>query len=271
VTTVLLVRHGLTATTGHVLTGWTPGIPLDDRGQAQAAALAARLAPLPLAAIVSSPLERCAQTAGVIAAGRDGQQVVTDDRVGECRYGDWTGQPLKKLATEKLWRVVQAHPSAVTFPGPDGESMPDMQHRAVAAVRDWNARLGPDATYLICSHGDVIKAIVADSLGLHLDQCQRIQADPCSLTVIRYTPLRPFVVRMNDRGGGVDDLMPHVRGHRPGGASDAAVGGGSGGADHTNADQVDGDHMNGRANATPSTSATFSIPDGRQPSADTRG
>jgi probable phosphoglycerate mutase len=299
VTTVLLVRHGLTATTGHVLTGWTPGIPLDDRGQAQATALAARLAPLPLAAIVSSPLERCAQTAGVIAAGRDGQQVVTDERVGECRYGDWTGQPLKKLATEKLWRVVQAHPSAVTFPGPDGESMPDMQHRAVAAVRDWNARLGPDATYLICSHGDVIKAIVADSLGLHLDQCQRIQADPCSLTVIRYTPLRPFLVRMNDRGGGVDDLMPHVRGQRPGAASDAAnaaasdaaVGGGSGGADHTsaghanaghanaghanvehtNAEQVDGDHMNGQADATPSTSATFSTSDSRQPSADTRG
>jgi probable phosphoglycerate mutase len=112
--------------------------------------------------------------------------------------------------------------------------MPDMQHRAVAAIREWNARLGQDATYLICSHGDVIKAIVADSLGLHLDQCQRIQADPCSLTVIRYTPMRPFLVRMNDRGGGVDDLMPragdHARG-RDGEQSDAAVGGGSGGAD----------------------------------------
>jgi probable phosphoglycerate mutase len=234
VTTVLLVRHGLTATTGHVLTGWTSGISLDDRGQAQAAALAARLAPLPLDAIVSSPLERCQQTAAAIAATRNGQQVLTEDRVGECRYGDWTGQPLKKLAQEPLWRVVQAHPSAVTFPGPDGESMPDMQHRAVAAIREWNARLGQDATYLICSHGDVIKAIVADSLGLHLDQCQRIQADPCSLTVIRYTPMRPFLVRMNDRGGGVDDLMPraddHARG-RDGEQSDAAVGGGSGGAD----------------------------------------
>ncbi len=233
-TTVLLVRHGLTATTGHVLTGWTPGISLDDRGQAQADALAARLAPLPLDAIVSSPLERCQQTAAAVAAARNGQRVLTDDRVGECRYGDWTGQPLNKLAQEPLWRVVQAHPSAVTFPGPDGESMPDMQHRAVAAVREWNARLGQDATYLICSHGDVIKAIVADSLGLHLDQCQRIQADPCSLTVIRYTPLRPFLVRMNDRGGGVDDLMPradeHARG-RGGEQSDAAVGGGSGGAD----------------------------------------
>jgi len=82
VTTVLLVRHGLTATTGHVLTGWMPGIPLDDRGQAQAASLAARLAPLRLDAMVSSPLERCLQTAAAIAASRDGQQVVTDERVG---------------------------------------------------------------------------------------------------------------------------------------------------------------------------------------------
>jgi len=234
VTTVLLVRHGLTATTGHVLTGWMPGIELDDRGRAQAAALAARLAPLPLDAIVSSPLERCLQTAAAIAATRDGQQVITDDRIGECRYGDWTGKPLKKLARDRLWPVVQAHPSAVTFPGPGGESMPDMQHRATSAVREWNARLGRDATYLICSHGDVIKAIVADSLGLHLDQCQRIQADPCSLTVIRYTPLRPFLIRMNDRGGGVDDLMPRAGGHhgsRHRADGDAVVGGGAGGAD----------------------------------------
>jgi probable phosphoglycerate mutase len=131
--------------------------------------------------------------------------------------------------------------------------MPDMQHRAVAAVREWNARLGRDATYLVCSHGDVIKAIVADSLGLHLDQCQRIQADPCSLTVIRYTPMRPFLVRMNDRGGGVDDLMPRANGHghaqdRAKADSDAAVGGGTGGADpddraesaHARADMVNG-------------------------------
>ena len=126
--------------------------------------------------------------------------------------------------------------------------MPDMQHRAVAAVRDWNAGLGKDATYLICSHGDVIKAIVADSLGLHLDQCQRIQADPCSLTVIRYTPLRPFLVRLNDRGGGVEDLMPRPDRHGSevhGAASDAAVGGGSGGAEY-----------NGQAGAVTGTGTT---------------
>jgi probable phosphoglycerate mutase len=102
-----------------------------------------------------------------------------------------------------------------------------MQHRAVSAVREWNDRLGKDATYLICSHGDVIKAIVTDSLGMHLDQCQRVLADPCSLTVIRYTPLRPFVLRMNDTGGGVEDLLP--RPEEPA-ASDAVIGGGAGGA-----------------------------------------
>lgn len=226
-TTVLLVRHGLTATTGHVLTGWMPGIGLDDRGREQAVALAARLMPVPLAAIITSPLDRCQQTAGYIAASRD-TEPQNDARVGECRYGDWTGKPLRQLAKDPLWRVVQAHPSAVTFPGPEGESMLGMQHRAVSAVRDWNARLGKDATYLICSHGDVIKAIVADSLGLHLDQSQRIQADPCSLTVIRYTPLRPFLIRMNDRGGDVVDLMPRADSSRA--ASDAVVGGGAGGA-----------------------------------------
>ena len=142
--------------------------------------------------------------------------------------------------------------------------MPDMQHRAVAAIREWNAGLGQDATYLICSHGDVIKAIVADSLGLHLDQSQRIQADPCSLTVIRYTPMRPFLIRMNDRGGGVEDLMPRADGHGPGVAmtsraqSDAAVGGGTGGADPS-------------APSSPSPPSSPSAPSGRQQSAVTRG
>ena len=137
--------------------------------------------------------------------------------MGECQYGDWTGKPLKELEKDPLWPVVQAHPSAVRFPGPEGESMLDTQHRAVAAVREWNARLGPDATYLVCSHGDVIKAIVADGLGLHLDQSQRIVADPCSLTVIRYTQLRPFLLRLNDTGGGVADLLPRPSPGRRGG------------------------------------------------------
>ena len=231
-TTVLLVRHGLTATTGRLLTGWTPGVGLDERGRAQAKAIGERLAPVPLDAVVSSPLDRCRQTVEEIIAARPKQPVtpLIDDRVGECKYGDWTGKPLQELEKDPLWPVVQAHPSAVRFPGPAGESMLDMQHRAVSAIREWNARLGKDATYLVCSHGDVIKAIVADSLGLHLDQCQRIVADPCSLTVIRYTPLRPFLLRLNDTGGGVDDLLPRPKaeGSEQTESSDAVIGGGAG-------------------------------------------
>ena len=232
VTLVLLVRHGLTATTGGVLTGWTPGIPLDDRGRGQAAALAARLAPMRLDAIISSPLERCRQTAEAIA-GPDGPRLREDDRLGECHYGNWTGKPLKRLAKEPLWRVVQAHPSAMRFPGRSGESMLDMQHRAVSAVREWNVALGPRAVYLVCSHGDVIKSVLADSLGMHLDMLQRIQIDPCSLSIIRYTPLRPFVLRLNDTGGSVDGLA-RQEAKRPAGAArhdgDGAVGGGAGDA-----------------------------------------
>lgn len=224
-TTLLLVRHGLTAMTGPVLAGWTPGIHLNDRGREQAAALAERLREVPLAAIVASPLERCQETASAIVTGRD-IAVTTDERLGECKYGDWTGQELKKLAKDPLWKVVQAHPSAAAFP--NGEALRDTQARAVDAIREHNAALGDDATWMAVSHGDVIKAVVADALGAHLDMFQRIQVDPCSLTVIRYTTLRPFVVRMNDVGGSVSDLLPPKRRARRKASSDAAVGGGAG-------------------------------------------
>jgi probable phosphoglycerate mutase len=195
-------------------------VHLNERGRTQAAELAARLAPIPLDLIVASPLDRCQETAQAVVAGRDGLQVQTDDRFGEVKYGDWTGRRLEELAKEDLWKVVQAHPSAVRFPG--GEAMADAQHRAVTAVREWNDGLKPDATFLVCSHGDIIKSIVADALGLHLDQFQRIQADPAALTVIRYTEMRPFVVRLNDNGGKVDDLLA-----KSGQDSDAPVGGGA--------------------------------------------
>ncbi len=227
-TTVILLRHGrTTANTGGVLAGWTPGVQLDEAGTAQVAAVGKRLAGVPLAAVVSSPLERCAQTAAAVVVGRD-LSVQTDDRLGEARYGDWTGRAIKELAREPLWKVVQQHPSAAVFPGPGGEGLAQTQARAVAAVRGWNAQLGPDAVWLACSHGDVIKAILADALGLHLDQFQRIVVDPASISVVTYTDTRPFVVRVNDTGGDVSALVPPPRRKRRARSSDGVVGGGAG-------------------------------------------
>ena len=227
-TTVLLVRHGRsTANTAGVLAGRTPGVNLDERGEAQAVELAARLMPVHLDAVVSSPLERTRQTAERLVAGREGTLFETDERFTECDYGTWSGRPLQSLAEEPLWRTVQAHPAAAAFP--DGESLAALSARAVAAVRAWNAKLGEHATYAVVSHGDVIKAIAADALGMHLDLFQRIHVDPCSLTVIRYHGTRPGVLRVNDLGGDVSAL---IRSAEPapeaGEAGDAPVGGGAG-------------------------------------------
>ncbi|MFJ7117770.1 histidine phosphatase family protein [Streptomyces albogriseolus] len=224
--TLLLVRHGRsTANTEGLLAGWTPGVHLDDRGTAQAAALPGRLAPLPLAEVVTSPLDRCRETVGPLLQARPVLTHHTDERIGECHYGDWTGRKLAELKDEPLMEVVQAHPSAAAFPG--GESMRAMQTRAAEAVREWNARVerdhGPDAVYLMCSHGDIIKSLVADALGLHLDLFQRISVEPCSVTAIRYTRLRPFLLRLGDTGD-FASLAP--REEPP--AGDATVGGDAG-------------------------------------------
>ena len=231
-TTLLLVRHGRTTANGAgVLAGWTEGVSLDDVGRQQVTDLAARLAAVPLRAVVTSPLQRCLETTDLMLAGRDDVPRHLDERVGEVRYGDWSGEKLSKLAKDPLWKVVQSHPSAMTFPGEGGEAMRDMQVRAVTAVREWNARLGDDAVYAMVSHGDVIKAVLADALGMHLDQFQRLVADPASVSIVTYTQLRPFVVRANDGGGDLSFLAPkprRTRRKRAATGSDAAVGGGAG-------------------------------------------
>jgi probable phosphomutase (TIGR03848 family) len=235
VATLILLRHGrTTSNAGGTLAGHQP-TELDDAGRAQAVAVGQRLAgaQVPLAAVVTSPLIRCRQTLGL--ALPDAVPEV-EPRLVECGYGDWEGEPLRKLAKQPLWQVVQAHPSAARFPG--GEGMAEVSARAVAAVREWDARVtashGADAVWLACSHGDVIKAIVADALGLHLDLFQRILVDPGSLTLIRYTPLRPFLLRANDVGGDLSGLRPPPRRSRRRATkarSEAPVGGGLGTAD----------------------------------------
>lgn len=247
--TLLLVRHGMTDATGPRLAGRAGGIHLNDTGRAQAADLAVRLSGLRPAALVSSPLERCQETTRAISE-RLGVPITTDERFIECDYGSWTGRAFTELADDPLWRVVQDHPSAVRFPG--GESLAAMSARVVEAVRDWNERLltagpasfpgtateaveGTDTTenadapappvYVVCGHGDIIKAIVADALGMHIDLFQRLRVDPCSITSITYTRTRPFLNKLNDTGESLPASLPtpvEAEG-------DAVVGGGAGG------------------------------------------
>ena len=233
-TTVVLVRHGRTAANASgILAGRTPGVHLDDHGTAQAERTAQRLADLPLRAVVSSPLERTVSTAEaiVLEQGLKGRELVLQEDAAfiECDYGSWTGRSLKELSKESVWKQVQGHPSSVTFPS--GESMMEMQMRAVRGIRQWNEIIGPDAIYAVVSHGDVIKAILADALGMHLDHFQRLSVDPCSVSIIEYAPLRPFVSRTNDNGEDLSALasrFSRTPKKRRAKSSDAAIGGGAG-------------------------------------------
>ena len=228
--TVILVRHGrTTANASGTLAGRLPGVGLDDVGREQAARLGSRLAGVSLASLVSSPLERCQQTARAIAAAHPSPPRVGRDRgITECDYGEWQGRTLKELAKEKLWKTVQAQPSAAAFPG--GESLSAMQARAVDAVRRRDAAVtaehGRGAVWAAVSHGDIVKALLADALGMHLDLFQRIHVDPGSVSIVHYAESRPFVLAMNTHEGDLGWLGSPGARRRP--HRDATVGGGAG-------------------------------------------
>lgn len=224
--TVILVRHGrTTANVDGILAGRLPGVMLDDVGREQAARTGERLGVVRLVGLVSSPLERCQDTARALLERQSGELAVQlDESLTECGYGEWQGRALGELAKEPLWSVVQTQPSAAAFPG--GESLAAMQARAVAAVRGHDAAFeaehGPGAVWAAVSHGDVIKAVLADALGMHLDLFQRIVVGPASVSIVRYGRTRPDVVATNTDSG---DLA-WLRSSGP--VVDAAVGGGAG-------------------------------------------
>ena len=234
--TVILVRHGrTTANTSGVLAGRTRGVRLDEVGLTQAVRTAERLAVVPLVAVVTSPLERCRQTAkAIVKAQADSPATATERGITECDYGAWQGRALRELAKEPLWKTVQTQPSAAAFP--DGESMATMQARSVNAVRRldslYEAEHGAGAVWVAVSHGDIIKSVLADALGMHLDLFQRIQVDPASVSIIRYTSTRPYGLATNTHAGDLSWLRPppkkSARGRRGHAAADAAVGGGAG-------------------------------------------
>ncbi|ROQ60564.1 putative phosphomutase (TIGR03848 family) [Rathayibacter sp. PhB152] len=225
--TLLLVRHGrTTANTAGILAGRTAGVRLDDVGRTQAARTGERLAAVPLAAVVSSPLERCRQTARYLLERQDGSPATPIEKgITECDYGEWQGRSLRDLAKEPMWSVVQNQPSAAVFPG--GEGLAGMQARSVAAIRRHDAAVaaehGANAVWAAVSHGDIIKAVLADALGMHLDLFQRLSVGPASVSIIRYGAGRPDVIAMNTEAGDLGWLRTPAPAE-----AEAPVGGGAG-------------------------------------------
>ncbi len=194
-TQLLLIRHAVNDWVGsNRLAGWTPGVHLNEEGRRQAEALAQRLAGVKLKAIYSSPLERTLETAEIIARPHN-LPVRLREGIGEAHYGEWTGQKIEDLAKTDLWRVVQFHPSGARFPG--GEALREMQARAVAEI-DAMCHDHPDDMVVVVSHADVIKAIIAHYIGMHLDLFQRLAVSPASLSILAFSKMGPRLVRLND-------------------------------------------------------------------------
>jgi probable phosphomutase (TIGR03848 family) len=210
VTLLLLVRHAVTDATGKHLSGRTRGIHLSDAGHAQADRLVERLAGVPIKAVYSSPLERCVETARPPARAR-GLDVRVESRLIEVDYGNWTGRSMGQLVRTTLWKQVQASPSAIRFP--EGESLREVQLRAVEALDDIAARHPRDVVAAV-AHADVIRLAVAHYSGVHLDLFQRFIVSPTSVSAVLLGDRIPRILRVNDTGS-LDDLVPRGRGRRP--------------------------------------------------------
>ncbi|HJX06673.1 MAG TPA: MSMEG_4193 family putative phosphomutase [Actinomycetota bacterium] len=194
---VFLVRHGLTAQTGRVLYGRTPGIELDARGKAQAESLVDRFDGVRVSAIYSSPLERCRGTVEPLAAARR-LDIRADDAFLEMEAGAWTGRTLAQLRRTKAWRTVQQTPSDFVFPG--GEAFMDAQARVVTAI-DRLATRHRKGSIVVATHGDIVRIALAHYLATPLDDFQRIVIDTAAVSVVLLGGTLPHVLLVNDTGG----------------------------------------------------------------------
>jgi probable phosphomutase (TIGR03848 family) len=194
-TTVLLVRHGTTPTTGKVLPGRTPGLHLSGAGREQAERVAARIAGMkkPPVAVYASPLERARETAAPIARAL-GLRVRTAHGLVEVDIGSWVGISLKRAVRLREWARVQAWPGGFRFPG--GESFAELTARVTDAVLEI-ARAHSGETVVAVSHADPIRAVVASAAGIPLDLLQRLTISTCSVSAITYHGGGPRILCVN--------------------------------------------------------------------------
>src|SRR2546425_4617882 len=198
-TTIFLARHGLTAQTGKILYGRTPGVSLDDRGRAQAEGFVERFDGVRLAAIYSSPMERCVETVAPLAAHR-GLKVINSGGLIEMDTGDWTNRSLAQGRRTKLWREALDTPSQFRFPG--GEGFAEAQARAIGEVARIASR-HPRGAVLVSTHGDIVRMLVAHFAGAHLDLFQRTIVDTAGISVVTLDGGSARVLLVNDAGGGL--------------------------------------------------------------------
>ena len=207
---VVLIRHAHSqANLAGVLSGRRPNVHLSKEGIEQAKDLARRLGDFTPHEIRISPMERCLETINPWLNQKSNQKtfkqkLVIDHGLTEVDYGDWSGKKLSVLSRNKLWTVVQNTPSQMYFP--KGEGILEMQTRALQSIHN-SIDKKAKAPLVIVSHGDVIKSIVAASLGMHIDEFQRIIIDPSSISVIDFSLAKPRVLLLNDNRAVVTDLL----------------------------------------------------------------
>ena len=176
-----LVRHAEHDLLGRVLTGRMPGVSLNARGREQATALARYFAGSAVVAVVSGPLERAQETAGPIAAAL-GFAVETEAGLDEIDFGEWTGMAFGALQDAPGWRAWNQFRG--TAPTPGGEMMVEALARGLRVL----ARLRqvyPGGEVMLVGHQDVLKALLAHSLGMPLDLMHRIELAPASWSVLK--------------------------------------------------------------------------------------
>ncbi len=176
-----LVRHAEHDLLGRVLTGRMPGVPLNERGRAQTFRLVRHFAGRAVAAVVSSPLQRAQETAAPIA-GALGLEVAMDAGLDEIDFGDWTGMTFEALQGAPGWQAWNQFRG--TAPTPGGETMLEALGRALHCLARWGQAV-PDGEVVVVSHQDVLKAVLAHSLGVPLDLMQRIELGAGSCSVLR--------------------------------------------------------------------------------------
>jgi probable phosphomutase (TIGR03848 family) len=206
VTLLLLIRHGRADAKSNRLYGTTPGIHLSDEGRDQATRLSARLSAVQLAAVYSSPFERCLETAEAITAGRNLDVKILPE-LGEVDYGEWTGRTFAALRRTVVWQRVHQLPSSVRFPG--GESLEEVQDRGVRALEGIASTHRQGAVAAV-THGDVIRLALAHYAGIHIDLFHRLVADAASVSSVELTDGPPRILRINDTGT-LADLVPTRR------------------------------------------------------------